>query len=428
MGKPERIFGHKINVKYAHFSHHHESILYSETEMAKEFDNSYTPLMPAFTWLHASILGAPLSCEGRSFRSWCLGPENFHNAYFLNEPTQVELIQHHAGLIGELGVLGDVLGETNQSSVLPTSDHVVSWLKGAAKLGDRLAQYELFHRFKNGLGAVKNEAETEHWMRQYILNTLIYDGQSGSLTDVADTYKDGRLVQQDLVIAYLLFTLYSACYPRDHEDGDFVHLEKSIYDLERQLSIDEVFAAHTVKEEMIQRYRHGSFHGHNLEGPPHGDGWCPYCAGECNEVNDTKERVAGLMRDKGHVKSMLIKAKSHMEIAASLEGDERSRELLVAFFESKVASILGRRRFLEQGASVSLAGKNGASDELLDANLNISTLDRNLVMHPSYNDHCQRAEIAASEIVNGYNPENLTRSYLESVKYRAYPWGNGEWE
>jgi len=89
------------------------------------------------------ILGAPW--VGRQIPNSHLGPDNFHNVDLFNEPIQVALIQHHAELIGGLEILGDALEETNQSSVLPISNYVVSWLKEAAKLGDRLAQYELFH-------------------------------------------------------------------------------------------------------------------------------------------------------------------------------------------------------------------------------------------------------------------------------------------
>ena len=413
MGKPEPIFGQKINVKYATLSHHRDYIS-NQTEM--------TELAGLNFGLPSCILGAPW--VGRQIRNSHLGPDNFHNVDFFNEPIQVALIQHHAELIGGLEILGDALEETNQSSVLPISNYLVSWLKEAAKLGDRLAQYELFHCYKNGLGVAKNDAEADHWMRQYVLHVLNFTDRKRVLTNIADIYEAGRLVQQDLTLAYLLYTLDEALYPRDHEDYDHNDLFDIIYDLERKLSIEEVFAAHTVKEEMMQRSRHSSFHGHNLEEPPH-DGWCPYGAGEINEVNETKDRVSYLMRPKGHVKSMLIKAKSHMETAASLEGSERTRELLDAFFESKVASILGRRRFLEQKASMSFPGKNGGPDELLDANVNISTLDRDLYMHPSRSELCRLAEKEATDIITGYNPQNLSRSFLESGKFRVYPWGNG---
>jgi len=408
MGKPEPIWGQKINVNYAFLSHFGYRLSLKTTFPRR--------LTDAYIWDSSSILGAPLL--GHELQA----NEDFHNAHFLCVPAQVELAQRYAELIGELGVAGDVHEDENRSSMLQLSDHMVPWLKNTAELGDWLAQYELFHSYKNGLGVVMNDAKAEHWLRQYIVNTITFPHKTRRLTAIADIYEEGRIVKQDLVIAYLLYALEDAEHQIHPCDGDTNF--DSMYDLEKRLSIDDVFTAHTIKEEILQRLRHQGFSCRGKAGVDDAD-LCPYCAGEINEVTRARSQALDLMCRKGHVKSLLINAKIDMEHAATLEGEERSRKLLNAFFRSKVASILGRRRFLEQGASVSLGGKNGVSDELLDANVNISTLDRDLVMHPSYNVQHRRAETAASEIMNGYNPENLTRPFLESGKYRSYPWGNG---
>lgn len=125
------------------------------------------------------------------------------------------------------------------------------------------------------------------------------------------------------------------------------------------------------------------------------------CDGLCIlAVDDAICRHLHVMSDKGDIKSMLLLAKMCMAFAATREGDDRIGVLLDAFFHSKRAAILGRLRFRNQVPRVLLTGGIGAAEEHLDANVNISLLDPDLIMAKGYDDCNQRAEESAFRIIN----------------------------